>query len=144
MFESGATIDKREVVRHLGAVAHRYRVLSVAYDRWGMAEFLRLCEEEGVYLETEPFGQGFASMSPAVSALETAILQRDLRHPSIPVLNWAMGNLVVDVDPSGNRKFTKAKSHDKIDPAIALTMALGVATQTVAHQYDFGSALVVI
>ncbi len=32
-----------------------------------------------------------------------------------PVLRWMAGNVVVDTDPVGNIKVTKAKSKEKID-----------------------------
>jgi phage terminase large subunit-like protein len=42
-------------------------------------------------------------------------------HP--PVLRWMAGNVVVDTDPAGNIKVTKAKSKEKIDGIVAAIMA---------------------
>ena len=39
-------------------------------------------------------------------------------------MRWMAGNVVVDTDPAGNIKCTKAKSPDKIDGIVAAIMAL--------------------
>lgn len=41
-----------------------------------------------------------------------------------PVLRWMAGNVVVDTDPAGNIKMTKARSKEKIDGIVAAIMAL--------------------
>ena len=42
-------------------------------------------------------------MSPAVDALETAVLHGDLIHDGNPVLTWNMGNAVAVMAPAGGR-----------------------------------------
>lgn len=67
------------------------------------------------------------SMAPAVDALEAAVADGNLRHPNHPVLNWNIANISVTTDPAGNRKLDKSKSIDRIDGAVALTMATRIA-----------------
>jgi phage terminase large subunit-like protein len=45
----------------------------------------------------------------------------------------AAGNAKIEMDAAGNRKLSKRKSTGRIDPLIALTMALGVATRHTAE-----------
>ena len=45
-------------------------------------------------------------------------------HGGNPVLRWMAGNVVIDTDPAGNIKVTKAKSKEKIDGIVAAIMAL--------------------
>lgn len=45
-------------------------------------------------------------------------------HGGNPVMAWMAGNVVVDTDPAGNIKPTKAKSPEKIDGIVAAIMAL--------------------
>ena len=45
-------------------------------------------------------------------------------HGGHPVMRWMSGNVVVDTDPAGNIKCTKAKSPEKIDGIVAAIMAL--------------------
>ena len=54
-------------------------------------------------------------------------LSNEIEHQNDPVLSWAMSNVVADQDPAGNVKPAKNKSSEKIDPAVALIMAVGRA-----------------
>ena len=83
--------------------------------------------EERIEALFEPMGQGFQSMSPALRDLEAAILNRRLRHGKHPVLTMCAANSTVRMDPAGNRKLDKAKSHGRIDGMVALAMASAVA-----------------
>jgi phage terminase large subunit-like protein len=74
-----------------------------------------------------PFGQGFASMTPAVSKLEEVLLLGEMRHGNNPVMTMCFNNTVVINDPAGNRKFDKAKSTGRIDGSVATAMAIGSA-----------------
>lgn len=126
----GRAIDKRFVVHRLGEIVQDFDVQALAFDRWKMDEVQRYMADEGVKLTMQPWGQGFKDMSPAIDALETAILQGTLRHPSHPVLDWCMSNAVTMTDPAGNRKLVKDRSRGRIDGAVALAMSVGVAART--------------
>ena len=45
-------------------------------------------------------------------------------HGGNPIMKWMCGNVVIEQDPAGNIKPTKAKSADKIDGVVAAIMAL--------------------
>ena len=124
----GRAIDKRYVVKQLAELYQKYDVQAVAYDRWGMEEIRRLLDEMGLWVDLVAFGQTYADMSPAVSALEAGIIGGTLRHSGNPVMSWCFGNLVVETDGAGHRRFTKGKATAKIDCMIALVMAVGYAT----------------
>ena len=133
----GTSTNKREIALKLGEIAEKFNVLSFVYDRWGMPELERLLDEEGVGVSNMiPFGQGYRSMSPAIESLERCILDKRIEHNGNPCLTWCFQNLVVDTDPAGNRKFTKAKAMDRIDPMIALVMAVGQAYKEEASNYN--------
>ena len=83
-----------------------------------------------------PFGQGYASMSPALRDLESIILDKKLRHGDHPVLKMCGSNAVVDRDPAGNRKLSKKRSTGRIDGMTALLMAFGVAPLRTAVKFD--------
>jgi phage terminase large subunit-like protein len=126
----GRAIDKRFVVHRLGEIASAYKVEAVAFDRWGMPEFIRLMTDEGLKLNMVEFGQGWKDMAPALNAMETLVLQRQLRHPDHPVLNWNVANVVALSDPAGNRKLAKGRSIGRIDGLVASVMAIGLAART--------------
>lgn len=139
----GRAIDKRAIARRLAEIAQTYDLQGVSFDRWGMDELHRILDEIGLELPLVEFGQGYRDMSPAVSALERAVLQRDLLHDGNPCLSWNMSNIAIDEDPSGNRKITKSKSRDKVDGAVALAMAVGLqARQQPVERYDFDRDLI--
>ena len=83
----------------------------------------------GVELPLEPFGQGYASMAPALEALETELVNGRLLHGGHPVLRNHAANAIALSDPAGNRKLDKSKATGRIDSLVALTMAMGVAAK---------------
>ena len=66
-------------------------------------------------------------MSPAIDALESDLLNANLRHGMHPVLTMCAANAVIVKDPAGNRKFEKHKATGRIDGMVALSMARGIA-----------------
>jgi phage terminase large subunit-like protein len=125
----GRAIDKQAVAHTLGELQARFKPKAIAFDRWGMAELDQHLKREGVTLPLEPFGQGFASFGPAVAATEERILNGRLTHPSHPVLTWCISNTIMETDAAGNRKPSKRRSSERIDAAVAMIMAIGLAAQ---------------
>ena len=141
----GEAISKRSVAAFLAQLGAEYDVRGIAYDRWGMHDFEAAVEAEGVYIpKMLPFGQGYRDMSPAIAEFERVIVNGDLVHDGNPLLTWTFQNLATDTDAAGNRKFTKSRAADRIDPIIALVMAIGSASRTSAPVYDFSDAVVVL
>lgn len=126
----GRAIDKAFVVHRLGEIAETFDVQGLAYDRWGMAEVQRIMTDEGVKLELTPWGQGWQDMGPALDAVETLVLQSQLRHPKNPVLDMCVANAVATMNPAGARKLDKAKATGRIDGLQAAAMAIGLASRT--------------
>ena len=73
-------------------------------------------------------------MSPAFRDLESAVLNRRIRHGGHPVLTMCAANAVIQSDPAGNRKLSKARSRGRIDGMVALTMAMAVAATNQGEQ----------
>lgn len=132
----GRAIHPRAVANKIAELFDQYDVKGLAYDRWQIDHLLR--EFDGVGLQAHkdgddgdglrlvPWGQGFKDMSPAIDALETAILHDELTHPGNPVLTWNLANAVATMDPAGGRKLDKLKARFRIDGAVVLAMALGL------------------
>lgn len=81
-------------------------------------------------------GQGYKDMSPASKEVFKLLMEGRVNHGGNPVLRWMATNVVMDQDPAGNIKPTKAKSIEKIDGMVAMIMAMGRA---VANQGNTGS-----
>jgi phage terminase large subunit-like protein len=131
----GATVDYAYVADHLAALVDRLDVRKIAFDRWNWRHLKPWLARagfthdqlEGDNAVFEEMGQGFQSMSPALRDLESALLNKRIAHGGHPVLESCARNVTVQSDPAGNRKFSKAKSHGRIDGMVALAMAMSVA-----------------
>jgi phage terminase large subunit-like protein len=118
----GDVIDYDFILADIEEDAERYDLREIAYDRWGATQMSQDLRERG--FEVVEFGQGFASMSPAMKALERLVLAGELAHGGNPVLTWMADNLVARQDPAGNIKPDKERSTEKIDGMVALIMGL--------------------
>lgn len=123
----GASVDYAIVAQRLAEICDEFPVREVAFDRWRIDVLKNEIAKLGVELPLVPFGQGFKDMTPAVDALEAALLNGKLRHGNNPVMNMCAANAVATRDPAGNRKIDKSKSTGRIDGIVALAMALGRA-----------------
>jgi phage terminase large subunit-like protein len=131
----GPTVDYEFVAAYLRDLCGKANVRKIAFDRWNWRHLKPWLVDAGFTDEQlegdeaifEPFGQGFASMSPALRDLESILLNKRLAHGGHPVLTMCMMNATVKTDPSGNRKLDKQKSRGRIDGAVALAMAAAMA-----------------
>lgn len=131
----GPTVDYEFVAHHLREQFETLDIRKVAFDRYNWRHLkpwllkAGFTEEqlEGDKAVFEQFGQGYASMSPALRDLESLILNKKIAHGGHPVLTMCMMNATVKSDPSGNRKLDKQKSRGRIDGAVALAMAAAMA-----------------
>lgn len=124
----GSSIDYSYIAQWLADYCADHNVRAIKFDRWRIdvlkAELARL----GAELPLEPFGQGFKDMTPAVDALETALVNCSMRHGGNPVLTMCAANAIAIRDAAGNRKLDKSKSTGRIDGIVALAMAIGSAS----------------
>jgi phage terminase large subunit-like protein len=74
-------------------------------------------------------------MPGSVSMIETLILEKRIRIRRSPVTISACMSAVMESDAFGNRWLSKRKATNRIDPVVALTMAVGVATASTGGSY---------
>jgi phage terminase large subunit-like protein len=131
----GAAISKRFVLQRVAQICAGFDVPHIAADRWRLEDFKQQAEDDGITLpKLLPFGQGYQSMSPALDAFETAVLNRTVAHNGHPILTWCAANAVTTMDPSGNRKLDKAKATGRIDLLLAAVMAFASKTKPVDEE----------
>ncbi|PKQ00804.1 MAG: terminase large subunit [Alphaproteobacteria bacterium HGW-Alphaproteobacteria-13] len=123
----GNARDDLAIALQLADIRARYDVQGIAFDRWQIARLNKLLSDEGIDLPMKEFVPGFKSYAAAVDAFERALLARQVQHNGNPMLRWQAGNVIVETDPAGNRKPTKAKSLDRIDGIVSAIMACGLA-----------------
>ena len=121
----GNVIDYRFVQQTIEETCETYHVKEVAYDRWNATMLIENLMDEGI--TCVPYGQGYKDMSPASKEVFKLLMEGNMVHGGNPVLRWMATNVVMEQDPAGNIKPTKAKSIEKIDGIVALIMATGRA-----------------
>jgi len=124
----------------------------LAYDVYAWAKFAEALDEYGVEIPTVAHPQGGKRrakpqdekveaakaagdsaplglwMPGSIADLETLILEERIRIRLSPVVLTALMGVVIETDPlTGNQWFSKKKSTVRIDPAVALAMAVGAA-----------------
>ena len=122
MSTEGHVIHYDFIEKFIMDLSEKYHILEIAVDRWNATQMIQNLEGEGFTIV--PFGQGFSSMSAPTKEFYRLLMEGRIIHGGNPVLRWMAGNVVIDTDPAGNIKVTKAKSKEKIDGIVAAIMAL--------------------
>ena len=122
MATEGNVIHYDFIEHFIEELGKKYHIKEIAFDRWGATQMTQ--DLEGMGFTVVPFGQGYASMSPPTKEFYKLLMEGRIQHGGNPILRWMAGNVVVDTDPAGNIKCTKAKSPEKIDGIVAAIMAL--------------------
>jgi len=121
----GDVVDYDVIRTRITDLTKTFRIKQFAIDRWNATQLATQLQGDGA--DVVFFGQGFASMSAPTKELEKSILANRIQHGSNPVLRWNIKNAAAEIDAAGNVKLSKKKSSDRIDGAIALIMAMGIA-----------------
>ena len=120
----GDTTDFAEIYRTIEELATQFQIRSVAYDPDNATECGQNLQER-FGLEVEPFFQSCRKFNEPVREFSKMVAERNVRHGKNGLLAWAVGNVVLKEDAAGLVMPDKrrGKSHDKIDPAVAMLMA---------------------
>src|SRR5690606_12466764 len=121
----GNATDFAFIEAEIIALAGRYDLRELSYDRTFAGEIVQHLQDEGINLVQ--FGQGFLSMAAPTAELERLSVSRLLWHGGHPVLRWNASNVAVRHDPAGNIKPDKERSSERIDGIVAICNALGRA-----------------
>lgn len=125
----GNVVDYDRIRADINALADQYVIRELAIDRWNAAHITTQLTGDG--LTVVPFGQGYASMSPAAKEFEKLVMGGQIRHGGNPILAWNAANVSIEQDAAGNIKPSKAKSTERIDGIVAAVMAIGRAMSAV-------------
>lgn len=114
----------------------QFDVVAVAYDSYLVREFkveLDAMNAPAITMHDHPQGTSYRQgselfMPRSVEMFETLILEGRLRVQVNPVLRTAVAGATFWKSPAGLKRFTKDKATNRIDPAVAAAMALGLAT----------------
>lgn len=135
----GAQTDFNRIESDLKELSSQFNIQEIAYDP-REATYLMQHIREWASFPCIEVSQSPVSFSEPMKVLEAAYLTHTLHHPNDPVINWAASNVVLK--STTNKLFypTKRDLEDKIDPIVALIMALGRA-ELVHREADFSMFL---
>jgi phage terminase large subunit-like protein len=119
---TGRYLDGDRLAQDPECLANRYEIAELGYDRWNATQLATEFTEDGATCIQIP--QTYAGLGPGWRELERLILDGRLRHGGHPVLRWMAGNVEVETDGAGNQKPSKAKSSERIDGIVGLTMGI--------------------
>jgi phage terminase large subunit-like protein len=118
----GATNDFDVIEQELKDTASQFDVRHIAYDPWNCKQLAdHLIADGAKMVEVRPTVENF---SPQLKELLALIAEKRIHHDGDPVLAWAMSNLVGHTDAKDNIFPRKERPENKIDPVIALLMAM--------------------
>jgi len=130
----GRAVNYGVIRKRLNELGERFNIRKIAVDRWNASQLIGELEGDGFSMM--PFGQGYKSMNAPSKQLEALLLDDRLWHGGHPVLRWCARNVCRAEDPAGNIKPDKKASTERIDPIVALVMALGAAAEGQEPTYD--------
>jgi len=119
---AGEAIHYPYIYEQLKEASKKFRILDALYDPWAATEFAQKMVADRI--NAVEFGMRTANLSEPTKALDALIRQGKIRHNGSPLLSWCISNVVCREDAGGNVYPRKSHVDLKIDPAIALIMAL--------------------
>jgi phage terminase large subunit-like protein len=126
----GTTIDVADVEKHLRELHRTYRCRAIAYDPAYFVRSAQALEDDG--LPMLEFPQSAARMVPACQTTYALINELRIVHGGQPSFTAQVKDAAIRVTDDGWR-LSKGKSKKHIDAAIALVIAVSLATAQEAH-----------
>jgi phage terminase large subunit-like protein len=118
----GRTVDYQAVKAAVFEAAGHFELRDVTFDRWNSSQIVQEISEEGVLMV--PLGQGYGGLSAPTKELLRLVTDGKLRHGGDPLWRWCANNAAALTDAAGNVKPDRSRSSARIDPVVALVMAV--------------------
>jgi phage terminase large subunit-like protein len=109
-------------IRELGI---KHRIVQLGFDPWGATQLATRLMRDGT--PCVEVAQNVQQLSEPMKWLQALIADGRVHHDGDPVIAWALGNVTSQEDRNGNVFPRKEKPERKIDPAVAVIIALGRA-----------------
>jgi phage terminase large subunit-like protein len=118
----GAIIDFEYIENDLKELRSRFQIVEVAYDPSQATQFSTRMAAEGFTMVE--LVQNVKNLSEPMKELEAIIIDGRFHFDGDPVLSWALSNVVCHRDAKDHIYPRKERPENKIDPAVALIMAV--------------------
>jgi len=132
----GNVIDYDFIEAKIKDLGERYQIMEIGYDPYNAQGLVNHLTDEGLPMVV--VRQGYLTLTSPAKELERLTMTRTITHFGNPVMRWCAANVVVEQDPAGNIKPSKAKSTERIDGIAALVTALSraIVEETGLSVYD--------
>ena len=138
----GNMIDQDQIKKDVIAETELYRTVEVAIDAWGSPGIDAALTNEGLTVVRIP--QNTQHLSAPMKLIDGLVKDGRLHHAGEPVATWGVSN--VQVKPGQNESWFPRRGNrkKKIDPALALIMAVAramvAADNTIPEGYEMTTA----
>lgn len=121
----GDMTDYARIRDDLKRDAEAHGIEQAGFDPWASQEMIQELTREGITAIEIP--QNVKFLSDPMKSVEALTKSGQLHHTGDPVLAWAVSNVTHKEDANENVFPRKERPENKIDPAVALIMAMGRA-----------------
>lgn len=118
----GSSIYFPHILQQVVDDSELFDMVDVMVDPWNSLEFSQGLKAKGI--EVTEFRMNVGNFSEPTKTLDALIREGRWHHNGSPLLRWAIGNIVCTYDVLDNVLPKKSHEKLKIDPAVALIMAL--------------------
>lgn len=107
----------------------KWNIRTIAFDPHNARYLITKLIDEDDFAEDEiiEHQQTCGHMAEPICRTQQLLLDGKLRHGGHKPLRWCVSNVIVWTDTGGRERFDKQKSREKIDCAVAMVMAVGLA-----------------
>lgn len=119
----GDVIDYADLERTIQEAKQLYDLKAVGFDPYLSRT---ITQRLMPIVETIEIPQDMRNMSPAMKEIKEGMLQHEILHAHNTCFRWTFGNVRIAVDGNENTKPMKNRSRGRIDPVVALIIAVAV------------------
>lgn len=124
----GNVTDYDYIERTLIADSEKYRIVDLGFDPWHGTQLATHLADAGIECVEVP--QTARNLSDPMKWIQALIVDGRIHHDGNPLLAWAIGNVTAQVDRNDNVFPRKETAEKKIDPAVALIIAMSRAVNS--------------
>ncbi len=121
----GEIIDYDVIKDDIAVLSSLFEISEIAYDPWQATQLATDLAKTGAKMVE--YRMTVQNMSEPMKQLDALIRSGGIKHSADPVATWSLANVVAKTDAKDNVYPRKAREENKIDPTVALIMALGRA-----------------
>lgn len=124
---AGPVIDDDVIEAKIRDLCEKYDVREIAFDPKFAGKLMQRLVDDDFPAVEHP--QSSMHFTEGITEFQRAVVGRKLRHGGHPVLRWCVRNVAPVTNDTGLVRFSKNRSADAIDCAVAAAMAIGRASK---------------